>query len=63
MDLLFPQQTHDRVIACIYTSMIILKSPAHRELIDIVMEIKELGTFFDASESESISKTKIRGEL
>jgi len=61
MDAMFPLKTHDKVLACIFISASVLKKPvAHRELIDLVIEVKESSLFPDF---EDVSKTKIRGML
>jgi uncharacterized membrane protein YgcG len=60
MDILFPQTVHDKVLACIFVAIRASSTPAHRELIDMVMSVRESNTI---SQLESISKTKIRGVL
>lgn len=61
MDMMFPSKAHDKVLACIFLSAEVLKKPvAHRELIDLVIEVKDCGLFPDF---EDVSKTKIRGIL
>lgn len=61
MDMLFPLKAHDKVLACIFISASVLKKPvAHRELIDLVIDVKESSLF---SDFEDVSKTKIRGLL
>ena len=61
MDMMFPLKAHDKVLACIFISASVLKKPvAHRELIDLVIEVKESSLFPDF---EDVSKTKIRGML
>lgn len=57
---MFPQQTHDRVLCCIFKAVKVFVNPAHRELIDLVMSIKESMQF---ANMDSISKTKVRGIL
>lgn len=61
MDMMFPFKAHDKVLACIFVSAAVLRKPvAHRELIDLVIEVKESSLFPDF---EDVSKTKIRGLL
>jgi hypothetical protein len=60
MDILFPKSTHDKILAAIYVAVKSTKSPAHRELIDMVMVLRESG---EVSQLEQVSKTKVRGVL
>eukprot|EP01038_Epipyxis_sp_PR26KG_P010038 gene10038-13496_t len=61
MDILFPQNTHDKILACIYSAVNQHSTPAHRDLIDMVMAVKDSDS--SLSQLKSISKTKIRGVL
>eukprot|EP01036_Dinobryon_divergens_P027985 gene27985-36856_t len=60
MDILFPQGTHDKILACIFVAIMSSKTPAHRELIDMVMAVKDSGKI---TQLELVSKTKVRGVL
>eukprot|EP01034_Spumella_vulgaris_P022618 gene22618-28755_t len=60
MDILFPQSTHDKILACIFVAIRSSSTPAHRELIDMVMAVKESNKI---SQLEHVSKTKVRGVL
>lgn len=60
MDILFPQIIHDKILMCIYVAMTCTSSLTHRELIDMVMSIKDSHVL---TQIDTISKTKIRGVL
>lgn len=60
MDILFPQISHDKMLACIYVAITSTYTAAHRELLDLVMAVKDSGCI---SQVEHVSKTKIRGML
>eukprot|EP01041_Mallomonas_annulata_P000864 gene864-1686_t len=60
MDILFPQNTHDKVLACIFVAVRSKTALAHRELIDLVMLVRDSGK---VSQLEAVTKTKIRGVL
>lgn len=60
MDILFPQITHDKILACIFAAIKSAATPAHRELIDMVMLVKESRKI---SQLQGVSKTKVRGVL
>lgn len=60
MDILFPQISHDKMLACIYVAITTTYTAAHRELLDLVMAVKDSGCI---SHVEHVSKTKIRGML
>jgi hypothetical protein len=48
------------VLACVYVAIKATETPAHKELIDMVIAVKESGR---VTQLESISKTKVRGIL
>jgi hypothetical protein len=59
MDFIFPQNAHDKVLACIFLAMVKFTKPLHRDILDLVMTVKEshcLSHF-----AENISNTKVRG--
>lgn len=60
MDILFPQSVHDKILACIFVAIKSAATPAHRELIDMVMAVRDSNTI---TQLESVSKTKVRGVL
>jgi hypothetical protein len=60
MDLLFPQRKHDKVLSIIFAVFTLVKTTAHKELIDVVMAVKECGSI---SYLERVSKTKVRGVI
>eukprot|EP00597_Dinobryon_sp_UTEXLB2267_P014736 CAMPEP_0170107832 /NCGR_PEP_ID=MMETSP0020_2-20130122/6212_1 /TAXON_ID=98059 /ORGANISM="Dinobryon sp., Strain UTEXLB2267" /LENGTH=1044 /DNA_ID=CAMNT_0010332441 /DNA_START=252 /DNA_END=3386 /DNA_ORIENTATION=+ len=60
MDILFPQSTHDKILACIFVAIKSSSTPAHRELIDMVMAVRDSGKI---SQLDHVSKTKVRGVL
>ena len=49
-----------QVLSIIFTVFTLVRSTAHKELIDLVMAVKECGTI---SNLECVSKTKIRGVI
>lgn len=49
-----------QILACIYVAISSVSTPAHRELIDMVMAVKESRI---VSQLEGVSKTKVRGVL
>lgn len=60
MDILFPQIIHDKILMCIFVSMKCAHSLAHRELIDVVMAIKDARA---VTQLDNVSRTKVRGVL
>jgi len=57
MDILFPAKKHDHVLVIIFAVFRLVGSTAHKELIDLVMDMKESGA---VSHLDNISKTKVR---
>ena len=61
-DIIFPQTTHDRVIAMIF---VVLRrrewKPPHKDLIDFVMDCKERCAVNRGVDMFAVSKTKVRG--
>lgn len=60
MDILFPQSTHDKILVCIFVAIKSSITPAHRELIDMVMAVRDAGQI---GKLDHVSKTKVRGVL
>lgn len=60
MDILFPQVTQDMILATILISVQTATIPIHREIIDMIVALKDSNMFPGL---ESVSKTKIRGVL
>ena len=60
MDLLLPSSVQDKILVTIFVAIQAEVGPAHKELIDMVIAVKE--TKWQV-ELEQISKTKIRGVL
>ena len=60
MDILFPQTRQDKVLVCIYVAIRCMGAPAHRELIDMVVYIRDSGI---VGNLDFVSKTKLRGVL
>ena len=60
MDLLLPAAVQDKILVTIFVAIKAETGPAHKELIDMVMTVKE--TIWQV-ELDQISKTKIRGVL
>lgn len=60
MDMIFPPRVHDKVLACVLLAFDRKQFLAHRELIDVVMDINSAGLL---AQPESVTKTKIRGVL
>ena len=60
MDILFPPKKHDHVLVIIFSVFRLMGSTAHKELIDLIMNMKESGT---VPHLDNISKTKVRGVI
>ena len=60
MDILFPPKKHDHVLVIIFSVFRLMGSTAHKELIDLIMDMKESGT---VPHLDNISKTKVRGVI
>ena len=60
MDILFPPKKHDHVLVIIFAVFRLMGSTAHKELIDLIMNMKESGT---VPHLDNISKTKVRGVI
>lgn len=60
MDILFPQNVYDKVLACIFVAVKSGATLAHREIIDMVITVKDSRA---VTELDTVSKTKVRGIL
>lgn len=60
MDILFPQNIHDKVLICIFVALQKNKCLAHRELIDLVILVNSLTHY---GSTDTVTKTKVRGVL
>lgn len=60
MDILFPQNIHDKVLICIFVALRKNKCLAHRELIDLVILVNSQTHY---GSTDTVTKTKVRGVL